>query len=155
MREEAFVPFAEDSIASYAGDSVEAGRWPASGALAHARTEFERLLPQGLQTPGHRFYEIRDEIAMQTVGALWFQIIDAAGSRHGYVYNIRVLPEFRGRGHAKAALDLIEPIALAEGASRVALHVFAFNTSAHALYRSLGYGISGFNMLKPLRREGD
>jgi ribosomal protein S18 acetylase RimI-like enzyme len=155
MREEAFVPFAEASIASYAADSVQAGRWPASGALAHARADFERLLPQGLQTPGHRFCEIRDEIAMQMVGALWFQIVETAGARHAYVYNIRVQPEFRGRGHAKAALDLLEPIALAEGASRVALHVFAFNTSAHALYRSLGYGICGFNMLKSLRREGD
>ena len=40
-----------------------------------------------------------------------------------------------------------------DGAHALALHVFSFNTSALALYRSLGYGITGMNLLKPLRRE--
>jgi hypothetical protein len=38
--------------------------------------------------------------------------------------------------------------------SSIALHVFSFNTGAQALYRSTGYGITGMNMLKPLRRDG-
>ncbi len=64
-------------------------------------------------------------------------------------------PEFRGRGHARAALQLAEAIAIAQGAQAIALHVFIFNTSAQALYRSLGYGITGLNMLKPLQRDPD
>jgi ribosomal protein S18 acetylase RimI-like enzyme len=41
-----------------------------------------------------------------------------------------------------------------QGLSSLALHVFSFNTGAQALYRSIGYGISGMNMFKPLRRDG-
>lgn len=37
------------------------------------------------------------------------------------------------------------------GLGKIGLHVFSFNLGAQALYRSLGYGITGMNMLKPLR----
>jgi ribosomal protein S18 acetylase RimI-like enzyme len=87
------------------------------------------------------------------VGHLWFAVQDAGPTRAGYLYNILVKPAYRGRGHAKAALELAEPLAAEHGATSLALHVFAFNTGAQALYRSLGYGITGLNMFKPLRRD--
>ena len=62
-----------------------------------------------------------------------------------------MFPDFRGRGHASAALALLESVAIELGATAVGLHVFGFNTNAQALYRSLGYGITGFNMIKRLR----
>ena len=68
-------------------------------------------------------------------------------------YSIRIEPAFRGRGHAKEALELLDRLALDEGLKSIAQHVFGFNTGAHALYRSLGYGITGFNMLKALQRD--
>lgn len=148
MRAQAFVAFAEASIADFAHDNVQAGRWLASDALQRARAEFDRLLPQGLHTSGHHFHEIQDAADTETVGYLWFALQETDGVRSGYVYNIRIKPEFRGRGHAKAALELGERLAVAEGASGIGLHVFAFNTSAQALYRSLGYGITGLNMFK-------
>ncbi len=36
------------------------------------------------------------------------------------------------------------------GLSGIALHVFAHNAEAQALYRSLGYNVASMNMLKPL-----
>lgn len=155
MRPQEFESFAHEAIASYANDNAQAGRWPLSTALARARTEFNRLLPQGLETPNHFIYEIEDEAAGESIGFLWFAIVETSDTRYGYVYNIRVKPEFRGRGHARAALDLIEAVAAAHGLSSIALHVFSFNTGAQALYRSTGYGITGMNMLKPLRRDGN
>ena len=89
----------------------------------------------------------------EVVGFVWFAVQESAGVRNGYVYSIQVRPEFRGQGHASAALRLLEDIAAGLGLVHIALHVFAFNTSAQALYRSLGYGITGVNMLKPLRRD--
>jgi ribosomal protein S18 acetylase RimI-like enzyme len=153
MRPQAFESFAEEATASYANDNAQAGRWPSTTARARARAEFDRLLPQGLQTPNHFIYEIEDEATRQSVGFLWFAIIEASDTRYGYVYNIRVKPEFRGRGHARAALDLIEAVAADKGLSSIALHVFSFNTGAQALYRSIGYGITGMNMFKPLRHD--
>lgn len=154
MRAEEFESFADEAVASYANDNVQAGRWSISTALARSRREFKRLLPQGLETPNHFIYEIEDETAGQSVGFLWFAIVETSETRYGYVYNIRVKPEFRGRGYARAALDLIETVAASAGLSTIALHVFSFNTGAQALYRSTGYGITGMNMLKPLRRDG-
>ena len=43
--------------------------------------------------------------------------------------------------------------ALARGLTSVELHVLSHNAVAQALYRSLGYGVTGFHMLKPLRRD--
>jgi ribosomal protein S18 acetylase RimI-like enzyme len=151
MQADGFDAFAEESIASYAQDNTRACRWSPADALDRARKEFQHLLPQGLQTPENFIYDIRDEVTHETVGFVWFAIVQRAAIRSAYVYSIRIKPEFRGRGHAKAALDLVEGIATAAGLSTIALHVFSFNTGAQALYRSLGYGITGFNMLKPLQ----
>jgi ribosomal protein S18 acetylase RimI-like enzyme len=153
MRAEAFDAFAATCVADYAHDNVQAGRWPAHGALDRARAGFAQLLPRGLQTPGHRVLEIFDATQPEPLGFVWFALLDEGGERSAYIYNIRVEPAFRGRGHAKEALDRVAAIAAEEGAHALALHVFSFNTSALALYRSLGYGITGMNMLKPLRRE--
>lgn len=150
-----FADFARQSCAAFAQDNVQAGRWPEAGALQRAQRDFDQLLPQGLQTPQHLFFEIEDGSQGLKVGSLWLALNDAGGHRVGYVYNIRVQPEFRGRGHARAALQLAEAIAVARGAHAIALHVFIFNTSAQALYRSLGYGITGLNMGKPLQRDPD
>jgi ribosomal protein S18 acetylase RimI-like enzyme len=154
MRAEAFKAFAAEAIASYATDGEEAGRWPFDNAHERAHSEFGRLLPQGLETPDHYIYEIEDEALGQVVGFVWLAVIGAPGAQSGYVYSIHIAPELRGRGYAKAALDLIEAVAADKGLTTLALHVFSFNTSAQALYRSVGYGITGINMLKPLRRNG-
>ncbi|MGY4827134.1 GNAT family N-acetyltransferase [Sphaerotilaceae bacterium SBD11-9] len=154
MHPQAFEAFAEEAIATHADHNAQVGRWPRETALERARAEFARLLPQGQQTPDHFFYEIEDQVVGEKVGYLWSAVVGPDDARGGYVYNIRVRPAFRGRGHAKAALDLIEAVALGMGLHTIGLHVFSFNTSAQALYRSSGYGITGMNMLKPLRPEG-
>ncbi|MBI3368361.1 MAG: GNAT family N-acetyltransferase [Burkholderiales bacterium] len=154
MRPEEFDGFASAAVSGYAEDNVGVGRWSADGALARARAEFDRLLPQGVHTPEHQLFTIKESADGPTIGHLWFAVQGPADARVGFLYNIRVLPEFRGRGHASAALLLLEKVALAQGLSSIALHVFSFNTGAQALYRSLGYGITGLNMLKPLRRNG-
>jgi len=153
MRPETFPSFVEEAVASYAADNVTAGRWPAAGAEARARTDFDRLLPQGLATPGHHLCEIEDEDMRQSVGFVWFAEVGDEGTRSGFLYSIRVKPEFRGRGYAKAALGQVERLAEGMGLHGIALHVFGFNTGAQALYRSLGYGITGINMVKVLRRD--
>jgi ribosomal protein S18 acetylase RimI-like enzyme len=112
-------------------------------------------LPQGRETPNHFLHEIHDSADGQVVGSLWFAIDTQHGAASGYLYSIRVEPAFRGRGHAKAALDLLDQIALGMGLQSMALHVFGHNTNAQALYRASGYWITGLLMRKPLRRPHD
>ncbi|MFT3957095.1 MAG: N-acetyltransferase [Piscinibacter sp.] len=153
MPEGEFPSFEAECTAAYAHDNIRAGRWPQSSGLARAREEFRRLLPDGLNSPNHFIYSIHDPEQGQTVGFLWFAEFEARGARTGHVYSIHIEPEHRGRGHAKAAIDLIEAQGLARGLINISLHVFSHNAAAQALYRSLGYGITGFNMIKPLRGD--
>jgi ribosomal protein S18 acetylase RimI-like enzyme len=153
MQESTFAAFAHEAVATYARDNVEVARWTSEEAMGRAQAEFAALLPQKLQTPDHHLYEIQTQPGGQTVGFLWFAVLGPENARIGYIFNIRIQPEYRGRGYAKLALDRIEDIAVGLGLHSIALHVFAFNTSAQALYRSVGYGITGLNMRKALRRD--
>jgi ribosomal protein S18 acetylase RimI-like enzyme len=150
MRPEQFVLFRAEVTAAYADDNVHALRWLEAGAAERARSEFDKLLPQGVSTTDHWLYEILDEPDGQTVGFVWFAVVGPAALRTGFLYNIRVSASYRGRGHAKAAMELVEAKAVELGVPAIALHVFGFNTTAQAMYRALGYGITGFNMIKRL-----
>jgi ribosomal protein S18 acetylase RimI-like enzyme len=153
MPESDFHSFEAECTSAYARDNVRASRWPQSSGLARAQEEFRRLLPSGLSTPDHFIYNIHDQQSNHTVGFLWLAEFESGGARVGYVYSIHINPEHRGHGYAKAAIDRIEEQGLARGLTTISLHVFSHNAAAQALYRSLGYGITGFNMLKPLKHD--
>jgi ribosomal protein S18 acetylase RimI-like enzyme len=154
MSEEGFAIFIETSVTGYADDNVAAGRWTADEAMGLARAEFVRLLPQGLATPNNRLYEIRDQEGDRTVGFLWFATMVRGNARVAYVYQLEVHPEFRRRGHARAAFQAMESIAAAMGLSSIGLHVFGHAAEAQALYGSLGYQVTGINMQKRLPVSG-
>jgi ribosomal protein S18 acetylase RimI-like enzyme len=154
MSEEVFAAFVAMSVKGYADDNVAAGRWTADEALALSRAEFSRLLPQGLATPDHHLYEIRDEAGGTPVGFLWFATVTRGNTKVAYVYQLEVHREFRRRGHARAAFLAMESLAAAMGLSSIGLHVFGHATGAQALYSSLGYQVTGINMQKRLPVTG-
>ena len=154
MRAESYTAYVEAAIAGYAQDNVAAGRWPEVGALERSRADFESLLPQGLATPEHYLYEIIASPEDQVIGFAWLAIEQKHGAVSAYIYDIEVKPEFRRRGHAMRALQSLESIAAAAGATSIGLNVFASNTQAQALYQRLGYAPTNVNMYKPLVREG-
>jgi len=154
MRPELFAQFRADVTSAYADDIVRSLRWREEGAVERACAEFDKLLPQGVATAGHCLFEILEDPAGQTIGFVWLALVETPASRDAFLYSIRISPDFRGRGHAKAAMELVEAIAIDLGVSAITLHVFGFNTNAQALYRALGYGITGFNMIKRIDRGG-
>ncbi len=150
MQENAFDAYVEAAIRGYAKDNVEAGRWPAVGAVERSRTEFESLLPQGVKTPDNFLFEILGEENGPTVGYAWYALERKHGSCGAYIYDLEVKPEHRRKGHAYRALKAMEPLAVRAGATSIGLNVFASNVGAQALYRKLGYAPTNFNMYKPL-----
>jgi ribosomal protein S18 acetylase RimI-like enzyme len=152
MQAESFPAFFEAAVAAYADDNVRSGRWPAADATELARTESVKLLADGLATPGQLLFEIADDT--ETVGYLWLATLDRGSARTAYVYQIIVRPEHRRRGHARAALQQAAALAAARGHTSIALHVFAFNEAARALYLSLGYRIVSLNLALPLAPTG-
>lgn len=154
MRQEAFAAYLESAAAGYAEDNVASGRWPLEGALARALADFENSLPRGLATPDNFLFEIQRELDGPTVGFLWFAVLEKNGIRSAFVYDVEVKPEFRRQGHARAAFQALEPLVRDLGLSSIGLHVFGHNPEALALYHSLGYGVTGLNMLKAIGNLG-
>lgn len=137
------------TVRDYAAEHVEAGNWPATGALERADREFRELLPDGLATTGQQLWTIEDD-AGHEVGKLW------VGQRHGqpddalFIWDIAVEPEARGRGIGRATLDALDSWARDAGYGRIGLHVFGSNDVARRLYARAGYVETDVMMLKRL-----
>lgn len=157
MTEAVFTRWYTHAVAQYARENVASGRWPAEGAPARAEEGFHRLLPQGLATPDQHLFTLHTagdggaEAGVE-VGILWLAVTAHPGGRSGYVYELEVWPEHRRRGHARGAFAALEVLARGLALDDIGLHVFAHNTAAQALYRSLGYETTGLNMRKRLAR---
>ena len=149
MSESEFRAFVAESVASYAVDKIESGQWSREESAALAQKSFDDLLPQGLATPDHYLFTIRDDRS-ETVGNLWFAVQARARNRIAYVYNVSVVPAHQRRGHASRAFRALEQEARQLGLAGVALHVFGHNPGAQALYAKLGYRPTNINMYKPL-----
>ena len=151
MREDSFPLFVELAVHSHAEDNVASGRWSAQDALLQARAETNRLLPRGLATPDNHLFEMQVPGSGEAVGYLWAAPLNRGVKRVAFVFQLYVLPQFRRRGHARAALQAYEAIARDGGFDSVALNVFGSNTGAQALYRSLGFAVTSMGMHKVLR----
>jgi ribosomal protein S18 acetylase RimI-like enzyme len=154
MRPEVYSEYLITSVAGYAEENVSSGRWPAEGAVARSQIEFQELLPQGLATPDHYLFEIRDSASGPTVGYIWFAAEVRHGFRGAFVYDVEIKKEYRRLGHALRAFRALETHAAALGLATIGLHVFGQNAGAQALYQKLGYAVTGMNMLKKLDAPG-
>ena len=150
MSAEAFPAFFEQAVALYAAESIAAGRFTESDALDRSRADNAKLLSEGIATAGQFFFEVVATDQNNPVGYLWLAAMPRGSTKVAFVYQIIIKPEHRRKGHARAALLAAETFAVAQGLSGIALHVFAHNVGAQALYRALGYHIASLNMLKPL-----
>lgn len=142
-----------ESVPAYAADKVASGAWPAAGAVGRSRQEFDAMLPEGLQTPDHYVQAIVDEAGLP-VGTLWFATEERGGARIAYVYDLKVAPAHRRRGHARRAFCLLEDEARGAGLAGIGLHVFGLNTAAQALYAALGFRPTSISLFKSLRDAG-
>lgn len=150
MRREIYESYLESSILSYAKDNVLSGRWREENALEQSRNEFHKLLPQDLDTPDQYLFEIIGNDNLSTVGFIWFAVILDKGVRLAFVYDLEIKETYRRQGYAKQAFKAIEVLVSDLGLASIGLHVFGQNLAAQALYRQLGYGVTGINMLKKL-----
>lgn len=91
------------------------------------------------------------------MAAAWFLCADGArvgyavltfgfsiehGGRDGFIDDLYLLPQARGRGLGTAAMAMLEEVAAARGVQALHLEVARDNPRAEALYRRRGYGIT-------------
>ncbi|MFF3775090.1 GNAT family N-acetyltransferase [Streptomyces sp. NPDC002232] len=148
VTEAEFDDWSAKSRAAFAQSWIDRGV-PEEQALAKAEDSGRRFLPQGLATPGATVsVAVRDD---QVVGFLWVGRLEREpGKGTGFVFEIEVVEEQRGKGYGRGLMLLAEHIALEAGERLIELHVFAGNTPAIRLYESLGYRTTLLNSAKPL-----
>ena len=148
MTQSEFEAFVEHIIPAYAADKVRAGHWDEEEALEKSRKQTESLLPQGLQTKDHYLYTLYD--GDKSIGMIWLRVELDRPVKSGFIFEVEVKEEFRGKGYGKQAMLLIEEKARELGVKRMGLHVFGYNNVAKNLYERIGYKVSSTNMLKDL-----
>ncbi|MCX4849174.1 GNAT family N-acetyltransferase [Streptomyces sp. NBC_00893] len=148
MTEEEFARWERDAITEYAQTWIERGV-PADQAMRKAETSHAQNLPHGLATEGTHLHVLMHE--GEAVGLVWVARYEMhPGMLVGYVFDVEVRAEFRGRGFGRALMLQAERIAIGAGDDRMGLHVLASNTPALRLYESLGYRTTRYNFAKNL-----
>jgi len=150
MTEEEFVAWRAQTVKGYAAEKVRAGNWKPENALELAERDTRELLPNGLSTPGHYLFSIREESLPEPVGTIWLAVNAGWGKPIAFIYDLQIAEPYRRRGYATQALALVEDRARELGAETIALHVFGHNTAALALYEKAGFRATNINMVKDL-----
>ncbi|MFJ4123663.1 GNAT family N-acetyltransferase [[Kitasatospora] papulosa] len=148
MTEREFDAWAAVSVGTYARSWMERGV-PEEQARRKSETDHAANLPDGLATPGMYFHVLVHDGAV--VGHVWVaRREEPEGQDLGYVFDVEVREEHRGRGYGRALMHLAEDVTLDAGLGLLGLHVFASNTPALRLYESLGYEVTQYNLAKAL-----
>jgi ribosomal protein S18 acetylase RimI-like enzyme len=148
IREDEFPAFAVASREGYAEGIERHGGQTHEAAQRKADEDMAAVLPQGLETPGHRIFLVEADGVV--VGRLWLAERDSGGRRVLYIYDISIEPEHQGHGYGRVAMSLAEGVARGLGLARIELNVFGGNDVARGLYRSLGYIETAIHMAKDL-----
>lgn len=149
-----FEGYIERDIRLYAEENIRAGYWSEAEAPEKSRKAHERLLPQGLDTPNHYLFAIREATTGTAVGSLWLMADRETEHPTGFILDLFVDEAYRRKGYARQAMLALEDKARELGLSSLGLHVFAHNPPAFHLYQGLGYEVKSLNMTKPLGKGG-
>lgn len=139
LRDDELPAYVEHGRAAYEHQLETQAGLSADEARTKAETDWARLFPDGRLPQGNHLYVVEDESG-ERVGDLWWaERPNDAGAPSGFVYNIEVWPEFRGKGYGKETMALFEEDARAHGITQFNLTVLGGNEVARGLYRALGY----------------
>ncbi|GGR22859.1 hypothetical protein GCM10008957_38650 [Deinococcus ruber] len=150
MTDQTFQQFLAHTVPQYAAEKVRSGEWSSQEAQARGEGEFRMLLPQGIGTPQNILYDLYDPAVGQNVGVLWYALRQNGSQVSAFVYEIEIYPDYRRRGYATRAFELLEQDAAGHGAGSVQLHVFGHNHVARALYERLGFSPTNLLLRKNL-----
>ena len=141
--------WSDRSRALYARDKARANDISQEAAEKIAKADFERLLSNGLASEhSHLFVAKADD--QKIVGYLWLLERGPESDRRGYVGDVIIEEEQRGKGYGRKIMELAEFEVRKLGHKKIGLHVFGYNTPAIRLYESLGYVTTDLVMEKNL-----
>ncbi|USK90234.1 GNAT family N-acetyltransferase [Rossellomorea marisflavi] len=146
MSDKEFTAWWKNSVASYAREKVKAGNFKEETAIEQSESEFQKLLPQGKDTPDHYLFTVIDE--GEHVGMLWFHANHEI--KENYIFDIEMLESKRAMGYGKQTLQALEELSREMGMDKISLHVFGHNKTAIELYTATGFETTNIIMSKQL-----
>lgn len=150
MSIETFESFKKDSQTAYATNLSSVEDIPLEVALKSASEQFDKLVPNGTDTPGQSFFDVLETGSGKPVGYLWLGTQNRFGRKVVSINDITIKSTYRGRGLGKALMKLVEQESQKVGAVRIRLHVFHNNEVAKRLYFSMGFVPTNVDMRKDL-----
>jgi GNAT superfamily N-acetyltransferase len=150
MNEEQYEAFSEISARDQMEGHVREGRWKPEEAEANMAQLAAQFLPQGLETPNHSFFAIEEAETGALAGGLWYMLVAEGEARQFFVLDIQIYEPYRRRGYGMRAFEMMEEHAREQDVSTIALHLFADNHPARAMYRKLGYAGTDTSMAKQI-----
>lgn len=151
MTEREFEMYLAENIQHYADEHVKAGNWHPAEALEKAKQEHEQLLTDGLASKNQYPYSIVDENLGSRIGIVWFATYPERPRPMAFLYDFLIFDEFRQKGYGAQAMAALEEKVRALGIETISLHVFGHNEIAQALYKKMGYRITGIHMTKEIK----
>jgi ribosomal protein S18 acetylase RimI-like enzyme len=140
-----FQEYLNSAIKSYADSNVQSGNWSEQESISKATEQYAQLLPDGEKTANNKLFTIRSD--GQEVGMIWLAL---KPNNKGFIYDIKIREDYRGRGFGKQAMEDIEKVGREFGIKSIGLHVFAYNQIARSLYEKLGYKETSIVMAKEI-----
>lgn len=144
VKESEFPAFTQESDTEYFHERAKADQISLEEATTRAQRQIATIRSLGFHTPGHHYFWVDSE--KEKIGRVWIFIKDG----QSYLYEIYLYPQARGQGFGKQTMDALEDFAKKEGARSIMLNVFAFNSTAQALYQKQGYRTASMHMRKSL-----
>lgn len=134
---ETWQTYLDGTLSAYADEMAASLNLTAEEAMAKSVQDYAELLPEGPDSPGQFVFDVWD--GDDLVALLW---IGQHGPRAGFVYDIVVREEARGRGLGRATMNAGATWCRDRGYAVLGLNVFGANTIARGLYDSMGFRVT-------------
>lgn len=148
MNEDEFSSYKGPQLEKYAQDIAKTFKRPIEEVRNEAQEQVNRLLKNGLSTPGHFLYNVIEKKSGTIVGHVWFNL--EKEKKRAFLYDILIQESYRGKGYGRKTMQLLEAKLRDMGVSQLGLHVFANNEVAINLYKTQGFYLASHNMQKDL-----
>jgi RimJ/RimL family protein N-acetyltransferase len=153
MTEAEFVAFRAYDI-SHNDVQVGMGYWTADEAPRRAQEEFDQLLPNGKDSPGHFLNTVFTEPGGQPIGSVWYAVEHRPSFDVLYVHWVGIYAAARGRGYTIPIAEKLESEARRLGVRRLIGLVWGDNPRIKAAASRAGFRVTSAIFEKEIIPDG-
>jgi ribosomal protein S18 acetylase RimI-like enzyme len=150
LRDDEVPGFLEGLRDEYVRELMEDAGLSEERAEEKAASDHAALFPGRKPQPDQHIYVVERETGEPVGHVFWAQRSAPGSGPRAFLYQIFISEPFRGRGHGREAMQLLEDEVRAAGLPGIDLNVWGGNDLARSLYRKLGYAEQAVFMTKDL-----